>query len=545
MAQGQGPAQRYSADYSRWDAVGADAEEEERAAALAERSGHLDRHLEAQRLSGMPPPVPAGEGAPPIAAWQGGNLADWLVRAQAQGMGKRPPDGEPETSPPRQRSRRYQVDYSRFQDIGSDDELEVTVSHGQQGPAAAAAAPIEGPIGPPSSAFADATGSGMVARRPGMEVDADAPLTDEEFDILQAHTRERLGLPQPPPLPPECMDDPAPAPAAPGGQPQRRTIGPAPTAPAAPGAAATGSGPTPPAAGAAEESCPPAPTCTSPAHRPSLLPRAGQRAKHSMQPLQLSADGTCEGERPAPSPRPAAPAAAGGEGMAVDGASAPSPAAAAAAPAAGADPAQEAPAVHAAADASPAPAGEAAAPGAAEEAAEGAEPGTDKLTMNGGRVGDRYLWSQTADTAVVRFIVPKGTKGKQVHPFLSEKVLGIAVAPLPGGVAPSAVRGDLCGRLAYRVQEPEDGWSTPEWEIHDWEGDPEGRRLVSISLKKHATPGAWAWWPRAFHGDPTIVLDGILKRTAESAAKLHDFLLEERKRQRDGKKGQFSQWIDI
>eukprot|EP00756_Hemistasia_phaeocysticola_P065331 Hpha_TRINITY_DN8482_c0_g1::TRINITY_DN8482_c0_g1_i1::g.34814::m.34814 len=206
---------RYSSDYARWNEVGGSDDEEERSAAQAQREAHIQRHLAAKSggelvadpaAGGAPPPAggaqPAAGGVPTMSC---NNIADWLMQAQ-QRQQRQPQQIPAPAADGRQELARYSNDYSRFADIGSDDEGDVVMSGG-------------GLAEPEVLPVYQGTATSQFGTIPGKDADIDAPLTDEEFEMLQAHTREQMGLPQPPRLPPECREDPVPRPQQPQQKP--------------------------------------------------------------------------------------------------------------------------------------------------------------------------------------------------------------------------------------------------------------------------------------------------------------------------------------
>jgi len=109
---------------------------------------------------------------------------------------------------------------------------------------------------------------------------------------------------------------------------------------------------------------------------------------------------------------------------------------------------------------------------------------------NGGIVGERYVWSQTAEEVQVHVIVPSTTAAKAVAIKVTEN------------------------RLCLKEQHGTVQWLAGEWEFPifpeedvDWEvKELCGRRVVRILVRKKppVMGGLRVWWSRVLKGEPQI-----------------------------------------
>jgi len=135
------------------------------------------------------------------------------------------------------------------------------------------------------------------------------------------------------------------------------------------------------------------------------------------------------------------------------------------------------------------------------EGSSGQKPGAAD-PARGGRVGDRYSWTQTKDSVEVNAFVQEGTRAKDVSVEVSEtrvcvKVHGAAL---------------LDGEWEYKVVPEED----PDWEMRSLDG----QRAVRLTVKKKDLPGGMSivvWWRRALKGDPAIDASKIQGRKLEAS----------------------------
>lgn len=120
---------------------------------------------------------------------------------------------------------------------------------------------------------------------------------------------------------------------------------------------------------------------------------------------------------------------------------------------------------------------------------------------NGGRVDDRYCWSQTRETVEVNVFVPADTKAKSV----SVQVSDIKVTVSVGGTHV------LDGEWVYKIAPEED----PDWEVIEFDG----KRAVRLTVRKPPLPGGLSivtWWRGVLKGDPTIEVEDIKDRKREA-----------------------------
>lgn len=132
-----------------------------------------------------------------------------------------------------------------------------------------------------------------------------------------------------------------------------------------------------------------------------------------------------------------------------------------------------------------------------------------RLTRNGGREAT-HLWSQDAEGAAVAVLSPAGTRAREVQWELGARDLHLGepvarhlrVLLRAPGAEEAALRVLIDAPLAYPVRAGEDD---SDWEIVDFEGDNEGRRLIVFSLRKvPPAAGVRVWWNRAFEEDEPV-----------------------------------------
>lgn len=146
-----------------------------------------------------------------------------------------------------------------------------------------------------------------------------------------------------------------------------------------------------------------------------------------------------------------------------------------------------------------------------------------EFSLNGGCVGERYLWSQSACDVTLSVVAPPGAKAKDVSVCLrrrhGEATHGLTVRlgqrVLVEGALAHAVQ---CGGADPLDAQAADGQPEElDWELVDYtpaaEGEPP-RRCVRVTLRKAQSLGATLvfWWPRALAGDPAIDTQLILDR---------------------------------
>lgn len=146
-----------------------------------------------------------------------------------------------------------------------------------------------------------------------------------------------------------------------------------------------------------------------------------------------------------------------------------------------------------------------------------------RLTRNGGREAT-HLWSQDAEGASVAVFAPAGTRAREVQwelgacdVHLGEPVarrLRVALLTQPEGGGDGRVLVDA--PLAYPVHAGEDD---VDWELVDFAGDAEGRRLITFTFRKVSPgPDLRLWWNRAFEGDYAIDTAEIEGRRGQPGA---------------------------
>lgn len=148
----------------------------------------------------------------------------------------------------------------------------------------------------------------------------------------------------------------------------------------------------------------------------------------------------------------------------------------------------------------------------------------DRICRNGskGTLQDcDYFWSQTKSDVVMHFVVPKGTKGKDV----GVKVEREDEAEKDGVVQTNDLAGSKLHRLtinlhgkklvscpfAYIISEVAEDELELEWEMRDWAGH--GERLIKVTVQKDQMMmdghRVIVWWKKCFEGQPDVDLTKV------------------------------------
>jgi hypothetical protein len=149
-----------------------------------------------------------------------------------------------------------------------------------------------------------------------------------------------------------------------------------------------------------------------------------------------------------------------------------------------------------------------------------------EFSHQGGAVGERYLWSQSASEVTLSALAPPGTRAKDVRVTLSP--------PPPGGgtqrltVALAGAPPLVDAPLAHAVDAPS-GEEEVDWELTDFDAAAPAaasdvassagvRRAVRVTLRK-APPASNVvhWWRCALEGDPVIDTASIGERAGSAA----------------------------
>eukprot|EP01012_Entosiphon_sulcatum_P042538 TRINITY_DN5659_c0_g1_i2.p2 TRINITY_DN5659_c0_g1~~TRINITY_DN5659_c0_g1_i2.p2 ORF type:complete len:234 (-),score=29.65 TRINITY_DN5659_c0_g1_i2:1080-1781(-) len=119
----------------------------------------------------------------------------------------------------------------------------------------------------------------------------------------------------------------------------------------------------------------------------------------------------------------------------------------------------------------------------------------EAMTKNGGSC-EKYLFSQTRSDCTIYVIAPAGTSAKQISVQVLES--GLSVGPRGGSPW-------VGGELAFPIVVDDDG-ELGCWQVKDWKGDPEHRRVVEIAVrKKVVSEGVTIWWNRVWKADPPLL----------------------------------------
>ena len=157
-------------------------------------------------------------------------------------------------------------------------------------------------------------------------------------------------------------------------------------------------------------------------------------------------------------------------------------------------PPEQQPSVHKTTDASATTSVSAATPsGGSAQAATPEESENSSWTRNGAASDDGVLlWTQDAQSVVLRVRAPAGTRAKDVSVEIAEQCVTVHVRERRIAV-----------QLAYRVDASEDA-TAGAWELHD-DRQPSQTRWVKIALQKQSPiAGAVFWWPRLRPGDDDV-----------------------------------------
>eukprot|EP01090_Pellita_catalonica_P009778 TRINITY_DN20941_c0_g1_i1.p1 TRINITY_DN20941_c0_g1~~TRINITY_DN20941_c0_g1_i1.p1 ORF type:complete len:222 (-),score=30.39 TRINITY_DN20941_c0_g1_i1:23-688(-) len=137
-----------------------------------------------------------------------------------------------------------------------------------------------------------------------------------------------------------------------------------------------------------------------------------------------------------------------------------------------------------------------------------ADNALEKMTRNGAKT-DRYLWCQTLDSAILYWIVPPGTRARQIAIELHENLLQIYINKMPM----------ITEDLSYQVECSADD-IVGCWELIDYPLDEANRRLLQIELrKKIQTVPIKMWWNRIFPSETPISMSDIPDRTVSPSQK--------------------------
>ncbi|KAG8458215.1 hypothetical protein KFE25_001507 [Diacronema lutheri] len=125
-----------------------------------------------------------------------------------------------------------------------------------------------------------------------------------------------------------------------------------------------------------------------------------------------------------------------------------------------------------------------------------------------GGVTARHVWAQTKSDVIVNFIVPAGTRAKDVTLSVERERVAILI------------RGSsyaLDAELAHPVVVDEDP-DELDWELREPDGGADGCRWLRVTLAKHAPVGVTLWWDRVLRDDAPVDVSAFAGREAGRAA---------------------------
>ena len=126
----------------------------------------------------------------------------------------------------------------------------------------------------------------------------------------------------------------------------------------------------------------------------------------------------------------------------------------------------------------------------------------EKLTRNGAH-RDGYLWRQTETEVLLSVLLPPGTRGPALRVEVRKPLTAAmderarVVVAVRGAAAPA-----LDAELAYPVELPDED-DDLDWEVTDYE-EPNGLRLLQLTLRKQVPHGVVLWWTRALKGEEPL-----------------------------------------
>jgi hypothetical protein len=137
------------------------------------------------------------------------------------------------------------------------------------------------------------------------------------------------------------------------------------------------------------------------------------------------------------------------------------------------------------------------------------------LSRDGGRTA-AYVWSQDRREVVVNVLVPPKATAKEVRVSIDELSIAMGVSETRMLVTHAGSK-LVDGKLAYECKP----FENDDWELVDLKGDPDGRRIVRITLTKAAINAEIVtWWRRILDDEAPIDVSAIQARDAKGAAQL-------------------------
>ena len=139
-----------------------------------------------------------------------------------------------------------------------------------------------------------------------------------------------------------------------------------------------------------------------------------------------------------------------------------------------------------------------------------AESKLQKLTRNGAH-RDGYLWRQTEADVLLSVLLPSGTRGPAMRVNVRKPLTAATderarvVVAVRGAAAPA-----LDAELAYPVELPDDD-DELDWEVTDFD-EPNGLRLLQLTLRKQVPHGVVLWWTRALKGEEPLDASALQDR---------------------------------
>lgn len=117
-------------------------------------------------------------------------------------------------------------------------------------------------------------------------------------------------------------------------------------------------------------------------------------------------------------------------------------------------------------------------------------------------------------------IAPTATKASSVTVEIRDKRLTVSVSKTTLDLLLS---GDLAFPILTNVEDEAESSAvavfTPDWEIIDFTGDPQSRRLICVQLMKRAPHEKIViWWNRILVGEPAIDISNLEDRKAKSSS---------------------------
>mmetsp|Transcript_165 Transcript_165/g.422 ORF Transcript_165/g.422 Transcript_165/m.422 type:complete len:289 (-) Transcript_165:189-1055(-) len=127
----------------------------------------------------------------------------------------------------------------------------------------------------------------------------------------------------------------------------------------------------------------------------------------------------------------------------------------------------------------------------------------------GGRT-DRYVWSQTKGEVRINFLVPAGTRSRDIRLKVEKTRIEIEIINS---------KYTLDGELAHPIEVDEDP-ADLDWEVLDPDSGASDCRWLRLTVTKHVPAGVVIWWDGIFSGDAKVDVSSFADRDSRGAAQM-------------------------